>query len=156
MAELKTRLKNDLTVAMKARETVTAGALRMALTAVTNEEVSGKQARELSDDEVVKVLSREAKKRKEAAEAFAGAGRTEQAELERAELAVLEAYLPAQLGDAELASIVDKAVEAVAAQLGETPGSKQMGQVMKAVNAEVAGRAEGGRVAAAVKAKLTS
>jgi uncharacterized protein len=156
MAELKTRLKNDLTVAMKARETVTAGALRMALTAVTNEEVSGKQARELSDDEVVKVLSREAKKRKEAAEAFAGAGRTEQAELERAELAVLEAYLPAQLGDAELASIVDKAVEAVAAQLGETPGPKQMGQVMKAVNAEVAGRAEGGRVAAAVKAKLTS
>jgi uncharacterized protein YqeY len=156
MAELKTRLKNDLTVAMKARETVTAGALRMALTAVTNEEVSGKQARELSDDEVVKVLSREAKKRKEAAEAFAGAGRTEQAELERAELAVLEAYLPAQLGDAELASIVDKAVEAVAAQLGETPGPKQMGQVMKAVNAEVAGRAEGGRVAAAVKTKLTS
>jgi len=156
MAELKTRLKNDLTVAMKARETVTAGALRMALTAVTNEEVSGKQARELSDEEVMKVLSREAKKRKEAAEAFAGAGRTEQAELERAELAVLEAYLPAQLGDAELASIVDKAVEAVAAQLGETPGPKQMGQVMKAVNAEVAGRAEGGRVAAAVKTKLTS
>ncbi len=156
MAELKTRLKNDLTVAMKARETVTAGALRMALTAVTNEEVSGKQARELSDEEVMKVLSREAKKRKEAAEAFAGAGRTEQAELERAELAVLEAYLPAQLGDAELASIVDKAVEAVAAQLGETPGPKQMGQVMKAVNAEVAGRADGGRVAAAVKAKLTS
>jgi uncharacterized protein YqeY len=156
MAELKTRLKNDLTVAMKARETVTAGALRMALTAVTNEEVSGKQARELSDDEVVKVLTREAKKRKEAAEAFDGAGRTEKADLERAELAVLEVYLPAQLDDAELASIVDSAVTAVAAQLGETPGPKQMGQVMKAVNAEVAGRAEGGRVAAAVKAKLTS
>lgn len=156
MADLKTRLKNDLTVAMKARETVTAGALRMALTAITNEEVSGKQARELSDDEVVKVLTREAKKRKEAAEAFAGAGRTEKAELERAELAILEAYLPAQLDDAELASIVDKAVDAVAAQLGETPGPKQMGQVMKTVNAEVAGRAEGGRVAAAVKSKLTS
>lgn len=156
MADLKTRLKNDLTVAMKARETVTAGALRMALTAITNEEVSGKQARELSDDEVVKVLTREAKKRKEAAEAFAGAGRTEKAELERAELAILEAYLPAQLDDAELASIVDKAVDAVAAQLGETPGPKQMGQVMKAVNTEVAGRAEGGRVAAAVKSKLTS
>ena len=75
MAELKTRLQNDLTAAMKARENVTAGALRMALTAVTNEEVAGKQARELSDDEVVKVLTREAKKRKEAAEAFAGPGR---------------------------------------------------------------------------------
>lgn len=156
MAELKTRLQNDLTAAMKARENVTAGALRMALTAVTNEEVSGKQARELSDDEVVKVLTREAKKRKEAAEAFDGAGRTEKAELERAELAVLEAYLPAQLDDAELASIVDKAVGDVAAQLGAAPGPKQMGQVMKAVNAEVAGRAEGGRVAAAVKAKLSN
>lgn len=156
MADLKTRLKNDLTAAMKAREAVTAGALRMALTAVTNEEVSGKQARELSDDEVVKVLSREAKKRKEAAEAFDGAGRVEKAELERQELAVLETYLPAQLDDADLASIVDAAVAAVAAQLGETPGPKQMGQVMKAVNAEVAGRAEGGRVAAAVKAKLTN
>ncbi|RDI20972.1 GatB/YqeY domain-containing protein [Lentzea flaviverrucosa] len=154
MADLKTRLKNDLTVAMKARETVTAGALRMALTAVTNEEVSGKTARELSDDEVVKVLSREAKKRKEAAEAFDGAGRAEKAELERQELAVLETYLPKQLDDAELASIVDKAFDAVSAQLGEAPGQKQMGQVMKAVNAEVAGRAEGGRVAAAVKAKL--
>ncbi|MET9231425.1 GatB/YqeY domain-containing protein [Lentzea sp. NPDC003310] len=154
MAELKTRLQNDLTAAMKARETVTAGALRMALTAVTNEEVSGKEARTLSDDEVVKVLSREAKKRKEAAEAFDGAGRAEKAELERQELAVLEIYLPKQLDDAELQSIVDKAYDAVAAQLGEAPGQKQMGQVMKAVNAEVAGRAEGGRVAAAVKAKL--
>ena len=154
MAELKTRLQNDLTAAMKARETVTAGALRMALTAVTNEEVSGEQARELSDDEVVKVLMREAKKRKEAAEAFAGAGRAEKAELERAELAVLETYLPKQLDDAEIASIVDKAVAALAEQSGETPGPKQMGQVMKAVNAEVAGRAEGGRVAAAVRARL--
>lgn len=156
MAELKTRLKNDLTVAMKAREAVTAGALRMALTAVTNEEVSGKQARELTDDEVVKVLSREAKKRKEAAEAFDGAGRTEKADLERQELAVLEVYLPKQLDDAELASIVDKAYAAVSAQLGEAPGQKQMGLVMKAVNAEVAGRAEGGRVAAAVKSKLAN
>ncbi len=156
MAELKTRLQNDLTAAMKGRETVTAGALRMALTAVTNEEVSGEQARELTDDEVVKVLMREAKKRKEAAEAFAGAGRAEKAELERAELAVLENYLPKQLDDAEIASIVDKVVAALAEQSGEAPGPKQMGQVMKAVNAEVAGRAEGGRVAAAVKAKLTS
>jgi uncharacterized protein YqeY len=154
MAELKTRLQSDLTAAIKNRETVTAGALRMTLAAVTTEEVSGKSARELTDDEVLKVITREVKKRKEAADAFAGAGRTEQAELERAESAVLQNYLPAQLDDAELASLVDTAVAEVAEQLGEQPSQRQMGQVMKAVNAKVAGRAEGGRVAAAVKAKL--
>ncbi|GGP36404.1 GatB/YqeY domain-containing protein [Saccharothrix coeruleofusca] len=156
MAELKARLQSDLTSAIKGRETVRAGALRMALAAITTEEVSGKAARELSDDEVLKVLAREVKKRKEAAEAFAGAGRAEQAELERAESSVLESYLPAQLDDAGLAALVDEAVAEVAAQLGEQPGQRQMGQVMKAVNAKVAGRAEGGRVAAAVKAKLAS
>ncbi|RKT52092.1 GatB/YqeY domain-containing protein [Saccharothrix australiensis] len=154
MAELKARLQADLTTAIKNRETVRAGALRMALAAITTEEVSGKSARELSDDEVLKVITREVKKRREAAEAFAGAGRAEQAELERSESAVLEGYLPAQLDDAELAALVDAAVAEVAAQLGEQPGQRQMGQVMKAVNAKVAGRAEGGRVAAAVKAKL--
>ncbi|MEU4445101.1 GatB/YqeY domain-containing protein [Actinosynnema sp. NPDC050801] len=154
MAELKARLQADLTVAIKGRETVRAGALRMTLAALTTEEVSGKSARELSDDEVLKVITREVKKRKEAAEAFAGAGRTEQAELEQAESQVLEAYLPAQLSDDELATLVDAAVARVAEQLGEQPGQRQMGQVMKAVNAQVAGRAEGGRVAAAVKAKL--
>lgn len=154
MAELKARLQADLTVAIKSRETVRAGALRMTLAALTTEEVSGKAARELSDDEVLKVITREVKKRKEAAEAFAGAGRTEQAELERAESKVLEGYLPAQLGDDELVALVDAAVAEVAAQLGEQPGQRQMGQVMKVVNAQVAGRADGGRVAAAVKAKL--
>jgi uncharacterized protein YqeY len=156
MAELKTRLQSDLTAAIKGRETVRAGALRMTLAALTTEEVSGKSARELTDDEVLKVITREVKKRKEAAEAFAGAGRTEQAELERAESAVLEDYLPAQLDDAELASLVEASVAEVAAQLGEQPGQRQMGQVMKSVNAKVAGRAEGGRVAAAVRAKLAS
>lgn len=154
MAELKARLQADLTAAIKNRETVRAGALRMALTAVTTEEVSGKTARELSDDEVLKVITREVKKRKEAAEAFAGAGRTEKAEQERAESEVLEAYLPAQLSDDELAALVDGVLARLAGESGEKPGLKQMGQVMKAVNAEVAGRAEGGRVAAAVKAKL--
>ncbi|MFJ6670232.1 GatB/YqeY domain-containing protein [Actinosynnema sp. NPDC091369] len=154
MAELKARLQADLTAAIKNRETVRAGALRMTLAALTTEEVSGKTARELSDDEVLKVITREVKKRKEAAEAFAGAGRTEQAELEQAESKVLEAYLPAQLDDAELATLVDAAIAQVAEQLGERPGQRQMGQVMKAVNAQVAGRADGGRVAAAVKAKL--
>ena len=154
MAELKARLQADLTAAIKNRETVRAGALRMALTAVTTEEVSGKAARELSDDEVQKVITREVKKRKEAAEAFAGAGRAEKAELERAESEVLEAYLPAQLSDDELAALVDGVLSALAGEGGERPGMKQMGQVMKSVNAEVAGRAEGGRVAAAVKSKL--
>ncbi|MFC6088148.1 GatB/YqeY domain-containing protein [Saccharothrix lopnurensis] len=154
MAELKARLQADLTAAIKNRETVRAGALRMALTAVTTEEVSGKAARALSDDEVRKVITREVKKRKEAAEAFAGAGRAEKAELERAESEVLEAYLPAQLSDDELATLVDGVLATLAGESGERPGMKQMGQVMKAVNAEVAGRAEGGRVAAAVKSKL--
>ncbi|ATE52055.1 MULTISPECIES: GatB/YqeY domain-containing protein [Actinosynnema] len=155
MAQLKARLQSDLTGAMKNRESVTAGALRMALTAVTNEEVSGKAARELTDDEVLKVLGREVKKRREAAEAFANAGRDEKAELERQEMAILETYLPKQLDDAELAALVDEAV-AELAQGGEQPGLKQMGLVMKAANAKVAGRAEGGRVAAAVKARLSA
>lgn len=155
MAQLKARLQSDLTGAMKNRESVTAGALRMALTAVTNEEVSGKAARELTDDEVLKVLGREVKKRREAAEAFANAGRDEKAELERQEMAILETYLPKQLDDAELAALVDEAV-AELAQGGEQPGLKQMGLVMKAAGAKVAGRAEGGRVAAAVKARLSA
>jgi uncharacterized protein YqeY len=154
MAELKAKLRTDLTAAMKARETTVVGTLRMALAAVTNEEVAGKVARELSDDEVLKVLTREVKKRNEAAEAFAGAGRKEQADAELAEAEVLKSYLPAQLSDEELADIVAQAVAEVAVQSGEQPGQKQMGQVMKAANAKVAGRAEGGRVAAAVKAKL--
>ncbi|HVV22155.1 MAG TPA: GatB/YqeY domain-containing protein [Pseudonocardiaceae bacterium] len=154
MAELKARLRADLTTAMKARDTLTTGVLRMALAAVGTEEVAGDTARELSDDEVLRVLTREVRKRKEAAEAFSGAGRAEQAAGELAEADVLSQYLPAQLGDAELAAIVDKAVASVTEQLGAAPGMRQMGQVMKAVNAEVAGRAEGAKVAALVKARL--
>lgn len=154
MAELKARLRADLTTAMKARDTLTTGVLRMALAAVGTEEVAGSQARELSDDEVLKVLAREVRKRKEAAEAFANAGRAEQAEAERTEAGVLNNYLPAQLDDDELAGIVDRAVASVTAELGSAPGQRQMGQVMKVVNAEVAGRAEGGRIAALVKSKL--
>ncbi len=129
-------------------------ALRMALAAVTNEEVAGKVARELSDVEVAKVLTKEVKKRREAAEAFAGAGRAESAKAEQDEAAVLTEYIPAQLGDDELGTLVDEAVAEVTEQLGEAPGQRQMGQVMKAANARIAGRAEGGRVAAAVKARL--
>ena len=154
MAELKEKLRSDLTAAMKGRQTTVVATLRMALAAVTTEEVAGKVARELSDEEVLKVLTREVKKRNEAAEAFAGAGRKEQADAELAEAEVLKSYLPAQLSDDELADVVGHAIAQVADQLGEQPGQKQMGQVMKLANAKVAGRAEGGRVAAVVKAKL--
>lgn len=156
MADLKARLRADLAAAIKSRETTRMAALRMALTSITTEEVSGDEARELSDAEVEKVLTREVKKRREAAEAFAGAGRVEQAQAERDESAVLSDYLPKQLSDDELSALVTAAVAEVTEQLGEAPGQRQMGQVMKAANAKVAGRAEGGRVAAAVKARLQS
>jgi uncharacterized protein YqeY len=154
MAELKARLQADLAAAIKNRETVRMASLRMALAAVSTEEVAGDTARDLSDTEVQRVLTREVKKRKEAAEAFAGAGRAEQAKAEQDEAAVLAEYLPAQLGDDELDTLVAEAVAEVTEQLGAPPGPRQMGQVMKAANAKVAGRAEGGRVAAMVRARL--
>jgi uncharacterized protein YqeY len=147
--ELKDRLRTDLTTAMKGRDELTTATLRMVLAAVSAEEVSGKAARELSDDEVQAVLRREAKKRREAAEAFAGAGRAEQAERERAEEGVVAAYLPAQLEDAELAALVADAVTQTGAR-----AVKDMGRVMGVVQAAVAGRAEGGRVAAEVRRQL--
>lgn len=134
---------------MKARDQMTTATLRMALTAVSNAEVAGKSHQELDDDAVLKVLAKEAKSRKESAAAYSDAGRPELAERENAELAVLEAYLPSQLEDSELETIVDHAI----AQVGAT-SMKQMGQVMKAATAAVAGRADGGRVSAVVKAKL--
>lgn len=154
MAELKEALRADLSAAMKQRDGHTTGILRMALAAIGNEEVAGKQARELSEEEEQRVVNKEAKKRDEAADAFSEAGRTEQADAERAEADVLRAYLPAPLGDDELARLVTESIGEVAGELGEQPGMKQMGQVMKVVNAKVAGRAEGGRVAAQVKANL--
>jgi len=146
---LKATLHADLNAAMRERDQVRTGTLRMVLTAVTNEEVSGTSARELSDDEVLKVVVKEAKKRREAATAYTDAGRPELADKEMAELAVLEAYLPAQLSDDELESLVAQAVQSTGAS-----GMAQMGQVMKAAQPLVAGRAEGGRVAAAVKKAL--
>lgn len=151
MSAMKDKLKADLTASMKSRDEVRLRTIRMALAAVNVEEVAGKTARELSDDEVIKVLTKEAKKRREAAEAFQNAGRTEQAQAELDEQAVLEEYLPAQLSDEELAQIVDAAV----AETGAS-GPQAMGQVMKVVNPKVAGKAEGGRVAAAVRARLTA
>ena len=154
MTELKARLRADLTTAMKNRDNTTVATLRMALAAISTEEVSGDAAHELSDEQVQKVLAREMRKRKEAAEAFAGAGRPEQAASERAEADVLAGYLPQQLEDAELNDLVAQALAEVTEQLGEKPGMRQMGQVMKAANAKIAGRAEGARVAAAVKAAI--
>ena len=151
MAELKERLRADLSGAMRARDQVRMRTLRSALTAVTNEEVAGKAARELSDDEVLKVLTREARKRREAADAFGSAGREDQAAAERAEGEVLAGYLPAQLSDDDLAQLV----AGVIAQTGAT-GMSSMGPVMKAVNPQVAGRAEGGRVAAEVRRQLAA
>ncbi len=149
MSGLKDKLKADLTASMKNRDELRLRTIRMALAAVNVEEVSGKAARELTDAEIIKVLTREAKKRREAAEAFGNAGRAEQAQAERDEEAVLEEYLPAQLSDEELGRLVDEAVSETGAS-----GPQAMGQVMKAVNPKVAGRAEGGRVAAAVRARL--
>ncbi len=154
MAHLKEQLRADLSAAMKQRDTATTGVLRMALSAVSNEEVSGKQARELSDEDVQRVLSKEAKKRDESATAFDEAGRAEQAASERAEAEVLRRYLPQAMSEEELEQLVQQTVDEVAAELGEAPGMKQMGQVMKAVNAKVAGRAEGAQVASLVKSRL--
>jgi uncharacterized protein YqeY len=149
MPELKARLRADLNAAMKARDELTTATLRMALTAVTTEEVAGKQARELSDDEVLRVVTREAKKRREAAEAFDAAGRTELAERERAEGSVLDAYLPTQLSDDELIELVRAAVDEAGAS-----DPRQMGAVMKLVQPRVAGRADGKRVSDEVRRQL--
>ncbi|WP_037580423.1 GatB/YqeY domain-containing protein [Phaeacidiphilus oryzae] len=149
MPTLKQRLQDDLTAAIKSRDELRSATLRLTLSAITKEEVAGTKARELSDDEVLKVVTREAKKRREAAEAFDQGGRTESAERERAEGEVLAEYLPKQLTDAE----IDELVAAAVAESGAS-GMKAMGAVMKLVNPQVAGRAEGGRVAAAVKRAL--
>lgn len=149
MSELKDRLKNDLTTAIKARDKVRTGTLRMVLAAISTEEAAGSTQRDLGDDEIVKLLTREAKKRREAAEAFEKGGRPEQAEAERAESEVISDYLPKQLTDDELSALVAAAVEESGAQ-----GPRDMGKVMKVVNPRIAGRAEGSRVAAEVKRRL--
>ncbi|KUL34803.1 glutamyl-tRNA amidotransferase [Streptomyces sp. NRRL F-4489] len=152
MTTLKSKLHDDLTAAIKARDELRSSTLRLTLTAIAKEEVAGTEARELSDDEVQKIVAREAKKRREAAEAFDKGGRAEQAERERAEGEVLAGYLPQPLTDDELEALVAEAVAEAAGSGAEGP--KAMGAVMKIVNPKVAGRAEGGRVAAMVKKLL--
>jgi hypothetical protein len=154
MAELKTRLRADLTDAMKAKDKLRTATLRMLLAAIQTEEVSGKEARELSDDEVLKVLAKEARKRSEAAEIYTQNGRGELAANEHAEARVIDEYLPTPLTDAELADVADTALAQVAEELGERPGMKQMGMVMKAATALAAGKADGARLSKAVKDRL--
>lgn len=152
MSALKDQLQSDLTTAIKARDEVTSATIRMALTAITNEEVAGKESRALSDDDVLTVLGREAKKRRESAEAYDAASRPELAERERAELGVIARYLPQPLSDADVEAIVAAAVAEVSGS-GVTGGAA-MGAVMKLVQPQVRGRADGGRVAGLVKASL--
>ncbi len=149
MGTLKDLLTADMRTALKARDELTTSTLRMALAAIGNAEVAGKEKRELSDEEILAVLTREAKKRREAATAFGDAGRAEQAAKEIAEGEVLDRYLPKQLSDDELAEIVSGALAS-----GSFTGKAQMGPAMKAAQAAVAGRAEGGRVAAEVRRQL--
>ena len=151
MSALKDRLRQDLTTAMKTRDEIRSSTIRMVLTAITNAEVSGKEARELSDDDVVGVLSTEAKKRREAAQAFEDGGRDEMAAKEKAEAAVIADYLPEQLGEDEIAALVTAAIEQVGAA-GE--GMKAMGKVMGVVTPQTKGRADGGVVAAEVRRQL--
>lgn len=148
-SDLKSTLRSDLQDAIRAQDKVRSATLRMVLTAVSNEEVSGKEARVLSNEDVLRVVTKEAKKRRESAEAYTGAGRHELADVELAELAVLEGYLPQQLDDAAL----DELAAAAVAETGAS-GMAQMGQVMKVLQPKVAGQAEGGRVAAAVRRAL--
>ena len=146
---IKEQLKKDLTGAIRGRDEITSGTIRMVLTAITNEEVAGKEARVLSDEEVITVLSREGKKRREAAEAFENAGRADKAALEKSEGEVIAKYLPAQLSEADIAAIIADAIASTGAQ-----GPGDMGKVMGAVKPKIAGKADGGLVSALVKAAL--
>jgi uncharacterized protein len=154
MAELKARLRADLTDAMKTKDRLRTATLRMLLAAIQTEEVSGKQARELSDDEVLQVLSKEARKRGEAAEIYTQNGRGDLAATEHAEARVIDEYLPTPLTEAEVADVVDTAIAQVAEEIGERPTMRQMGLVMKAATAIAAGKADGARLSAAVKERL--
>lgn len=152
MSSLKDRLRTDLTDAIKARDEIRSSTLRMVLTSITNAEVAGKEARELTDEDVLGVLTSEGKKRREAAEAFADAGRDEQAAKERAEFAVIADYLPEQLTAEEIAALVAEAIAETGA--GEE-GMRAMGKVMGVLNPKVKGRADGGVVAAEVRKQLS-
>jgi len=153
MGDLKARLRTDLTASIKARDELRSSTLRMVLTAVTNAEVAGKEHRELTDDDVLGVLTSESKKRREAAEAFADAGREAQAEKEQAEAAVIAEYLPEQLSPAEIEQLVTETID----ELGvRGDGMRAMGRVMGVLTPRTKGRADGGALAALVRAQLAA
>jgi uncharacterized protein YqeY len=154
MAELKNRLRADLTEAMKSQDKLRTATLRMLLAAIQTEEVSGKQARDLTDEDVLKVLAREAKKRGEAAEIYTQNGRGELAAEEHAEARIIDEYLPTPLNDAEVADVVDTAIAQVAEALGERPSMKHMGLVMRKATEIAEGKADGARLSSAVKGRL--
>ncbi|GHP18583.1 hypothetical protein RN2511_033190 [Rhodococcus sp. NKCM2511] len=154
MSELKARIRTDLTTAMKAKDKLRLATLRMILAAIQTEEVSGKEAHELTDDDVLKVLAKESKKRGESAEIYTQNGRGELAANEHAEAQIINEYLPTPLTDEELATIVDTAIAQVAEELDERPAMKQMGQVMKIASGLAAGKADGSRLSKAVKDRL--
>ncbi len=149
MSDLKNKLQSDLNDAIKSRNTLVAETIRMVLAAITNEEVAGKEKKELSDAEVITVLTREAKKRREAAEAFEQGGRADKAATERAEGEVIAGYLPEQLSEAEIKKLIEETIAAVGAS-----GPADMGKVMGALKAKVAGKADGAMVSSLVKAAL--
>ena len=146
---LKETLRSDLTEAIRSRDELKSGTIRMVLTAITTEEVAGKEARTLSEPEIVTVLSREAKKRREAAEAFADGGRLDRAEREKQEGEVIATYLPVQLSEDEIKKLIADAI----AESGAS-GPAGMGQVMKILSPNIAGKADGGTVSSLVKAAL--
>jgi uncharacterized protein YqeY len=148
---LKETLKSDLTEAIRSSNKVVSGTIRMVLTAITNEEVSGKEARVLSEDEIITVLSREAKKRLEAAEEFAKANRPDKAAEEKAEGEVIAQYLPAQLSEDEIKKMIAAAIASTGAA-----GPGDMGKVMGAIKPQIAGKADGALVSSLVKAALGS
>jgi uncharacterized protein len=151
MSELKDKLRTDLTTAIKARDQLTSSTLRMVLTSITNAEVAGKESRELTDEDVLGVLTSESKKRREAAEAFADAGREEQAAKEKAEAEVIAGYLPEQLTPEEVDTLVAETID----ELGvREDGIRAMGRVMGVLTPKTKGRADGGALAAVVRAQL--
>jgi len=146
---IKETLQANLTEAIRSRDEIVSGTIRMVLTAITNEEVSGKEARTLTDAEIITVLSREAKKRREAAEAFADAGRADKAALEKAEGEVIAKYLPEQMSEDEIKKLIAAAI----AQTGAN-GPGDMGKVMGVIKGQTAGKADGSIVSGLVKEAL--
>lgn len=155
MSDLKAKLREDLTISMKARDKAKTGTLRMLLSALTQEETTGTK-HELTDDDVLRIIAREIKKRRESAEVYAANDRQELADVELTEASILEAYQPVQLTDEELTELIDASIAEISEQSGEEVGMRQMGQVMKAATAKAAGRVDGKRLSTAVKSRLSN